>query len=453
MALPLLDSHFLLSCTYLISCESNAHRLRGRRKTNGGTRYNAGLISRLGNGQIGAGDRMVKKRESDKPYDVAIVGGGPAGSSAALTLAHLGANVVLFEAKSYPHDKLCGEFLSPECGESLAELGLSGLLRELNPAKIQYVRLTAPRGAIWETQLASPGWGLSREAFDASLAQRARSAGVQVRDGTRINKVLGNLRDGFELEAGTQSGRLIVQARTVISAHGKRANIDRVLGRSFFGRSQPFMAIKAHFKGPALPERVELHAFPGGYCGISEIDKGFQNVCLLIHQSTFKQARFSGRDHPDGLVKWMQGENKYLQEWFSKAERIQESWISIAQIPFERKRLVVNDILMAGDAAGLIVPLAGDGIAMALDGGILAAKSIAAYLEGRLSEVELKDQYRRAWNGRFAGRLRLGLALQALIMRPRWLRYGLGLLNSVPALGRFLVTHTRGVDRFEEYSV
>jgi flavin-dependent dehydrogenase len=394
---------------------------------------------------------MVKKQISDKPYDVAIVGAGPAGCSAAITLARLGARVVVFEAKSYPHDKLCGEFLSPECDGLLVELGLSDLLRELNPARIRHVRLTAPQGALWETQLPTPGWGLSREVFDAGLTQRARSFGVQVREGTTINGVRGDLRHGFELEASTQTGRLGVQARTVISAHGKRANIDRVLGRSFFNRCQPFMAIKAHFNGPALPERVELHAFPGGYCGISQIDRGFHNVCLLIHQSAFKQARFSSRDPVDGFVKSMQRENKYLQEWFSEAERIQESWISIAQIPFVRKRLVVNDVLMAGDAAGLIVPLAGDGIAMALDGGIMAAKSIAAYLEGRFSDAELKHQYRKTWNRRFAGRLRLGLALQKVILRPRWLRYGLGFLNSVPALGRSLVIHTRGVDRLEEY--
>ena len=383
-------------------------------------------------------------------YDVAIVGGGPAGCSAALTLARLGARVVLFEANTYPHDKLCGEFLSPECAESLDELGLTGLLSELNPARIQSVRLTAPGGTIWEAQLTAPGWGLSREVLDASLAQRARSLGVQVQEGTTINNVLGNLKDGFELAGRTQSGQLTVQTRTVISAHGKRANIDRVLGRSFFNRSEPFMAIKAHFSGPALPERVELHAFPGGYCGISEIEAGNHNACLLIHRSAFQKAQFSGANHLDSFVKWMQGENQYLQEWFSKARRTQKSWISIAQIPFARKRVIVNDILMAGDAAGLIAPLAGDGIAMALDGGILAAKSIAAFLEGRLSEAELRDQYPRAWNSRFARRLRLGLVLQALMMRPGWLRYGLSVLNSVPALGRFLVAQTRGVDGFEE---
>src|SRR5437016_633084 len=96
-------------------------------------------------------------------FDTAIVGGGPAGCSAAITLARLGARVVLFEAKAYPHAKLCGEFLSPECAGLLDDLGLTPALRALKPASIEIACLSAPDGAAWETRLPGIALGLTRK--------------------------------------------------------------------------------------------------------------------------------------------------------------------------------------------------------------------------------------------------------------------------------------------------
>src|SRR5690349_2807929 len=114
-------------------------------------------------------------------YDVAVVGGGPAGCSAAIHLAQAGARVVLLEARAYPHDKLCGEFLSPECAGRLDELGLTAALRGLGPAAIDTACLTAPDGTLWERRLPGQALGLTRRALDQLLAQRAQALGVDVR--------------------------------------------------------------------------------------------------------------------------------------------------------------------------------------------------------------------------------------------------------------------------------
>src|SRR5437762_5763199 len=95
-------------------------------------------------------------------YDVAVVGGGPAGSSAAIHLALQGARVVLLETRAYPHDKLCGEFLSPECAGLLDQLGLTATLRALGPALIETACLSAPDGTSWESRLPGPALGLTR---------------------------------------------------------------------------------------------------------------------------------------------------------------------------------------------------------------------------------------------------------------------------------------------------
>src|SRR5579872_2397798 len=102
------------------------------------------------------------KRES---FDVAIVGGGPAGCSAAITLAAQGATVVLFESKTYPHHKVCGEFLSPECRGELDQLGLTASIQALHPISIEAVRIVAPDGAAWETRFPEVAISLSRAAL------------------------------------------------------------------------------------------------------------------------------------------------------------------------------------------------------------------------------------------------------------------------------------------------
>lgn len=372
-------------------------------------------------------------------FDTAIIGGGPAGCSAAITLAKLGARVVLFEAKTYPHDKLCGEFLSPECTTLLDELGLTPALRALKPASIEIACLTAPDGTAWEIRLPGVALGLTRRALDATLAERALALGVDVRSGTMVTDIRGSLSAGFELE--TRSAR--VRARMVIAAHGKRGALDRALGRTFLKRPQPFVALKSHFHGPPLPNRIELHGFPGGYCGMSEIETGAANVCFLARESVFRSVGETAPERLTEFLKWMPAQNPRLQAWLARARQIDARWISIGQVPFVGKRPVEGDILMAGDAAGLIAPLAGDGIAIALQSGKLAAECSAKFLDGQLSADELKWRYVAEWQPAFAARFRLSRLLQAIMLRPYLLGPALRLINAIPSLGTYLVTHTR----------
>jgi flavin-dependent dehydrogenase len=386
--------------------------------------------------------------EPARVYDAAVVGGGPAGCSAAICLVRQGARVVLLEARAYPHDKLCGEFLSPECADLLDELGVTPALRALAPVSIDTVCLTAPNGTAWECRLPGTALGLTRRALDQSLAQQARAAGVEVRAGAAVTAIEGHLAQGFTLPT-TCAGDQAVRARTVIAAHGKRGALDRSLGRRFLRQSQPFLALKAHFSGPPLPGRIELHGFPGGYCGMSEIEVGAgaaghaANVCLLVHDTIFRRAGGAGPQRVPAFVHWMRAQNPRLEAWLARATQLDERWLSIAQVPFVPKRPVVAEVLMAGDAAGLIVPLAGDGIAMALRSGQLAAEYCLGFLAGRRSAASLMEGYARAWSDEFSTRLRLGRLLQSVMLRPRLMVLGLRLLNAAPALARYVVTRTR----------
>lgn len=390
-------------------------------------------------------------------FDVIVAGGGPAGCSAAIHLAAAGVRVLLCEARPYPHDKLCGEFLSPECAPMLDGLGVWREVRALAPAIIDTACLTAPGGAAWETQLPSPAWGLTRRALDAALAARAREAGVHLREGVTVSGIAGGLSGGFTVDlAARDSGRVKASARTVIAAHGKRAGLDRALGRRFLAQPQPFLALKRHFQGPPLPGRIELHTFPGGYCGMSALEgaagggAGAANVCLLAHTSAWQRAGAAGPGAAEMLVAWIREQNPRLEAWLSRAMPMGDRWLSIAQVPFGPKRPVVNEVLMAGDAAGLVAPLAGDGIAMALRSGQLAAEHLQAFLAGEISPAELADGYAHAWRREFGPRLRVGQLAQMLMLRPRMFGLALRLLRAVPALGRYFVRHTRDLRAVEE---
>jgi menaquinone-9 beta-reductase len=338
---------------------------------------------------------------------------------------------------------------------------------------------------MWETELGrqAPAWGLSRRALDARLAERAMAAGVDLRSGTTVTGIAGDLVSGFTVSVAVGGVETGLRARAVIAAHGKRSSLDRVLGRDFLRQRQPYVALKAHYDGPPLTDdanlcaglpvssdviagmdagagtlaranaqscpdtrpsrRLELRLFPGGYCGVTDIENGAANVCLLVRESTFRAAAGTGAGGAARFIAWLRGQDCWLEDWLGRARPIHERWLSISQVPFLTKDLVHDDILMTGDAAGLIAPLAGDGIAMALAGGSLAAQFVAAYLGGRLSADGLRRDYAAAWRREFGPRLGLGRVLQPLLMQPGLAGLGLRLANLMPGLGRALLHGTR----------
>ena len=383
---------------------------------------------------------------NERIYDAGVIGGGPAGTSTAITLAAAGARVVLFEAKTFPHDKLCGEFLSPECPALLQKLGLFENIAKIGPARIREVRITAPSGAAHQLDLPAEAWGLSRSAFDAALARHAKRLGVEIREATRVTQVSGGLQDGFEIETRTARGRRTFKCRSVVAAHGKRSSLDRSLQRAFIEQDHPYLAIKRTFQGLSLSRRLELHAFPGGYLGLSQIERDRQVMCLLVRQAVFRQAtRDEHRPPIESFLDWLLAQNAQIPPWIAKEEHAASGWISISQIPFVRKQRVVGDILLVGDAAGLVAPLVGDGIAMALDGGILAGSRLLAYLQGILSPQRLVEDYEAAWQGKFGARLRLSYRLQEVLLRANLSSWAIRLLGILPGLGDSLIRKTRGL--------
>ncbi|MEO8607915.1 MAG: FAD-dependent oxidoreductase [Chloroflexota bacterium] len=377
---------------------------------------------------------------NDYLYDIAIIGGGIGGCATAIELARDNHSVILCEAKSYPHHKVCGEFLSPECTAMLDALDLTAAIQAVKPAAIHKAAIIAPNGTSWETELPGIALGISRYTLDNLMATHARACGVDFRESTTVTQIQGDLESTFRLETRTATHHESIHARTVIGAHGKRSTIDRALDRPFLKNPQHFVGLKNHFIGKMPPSRIQLYTFPGGYCGLSEIEDGQVNACLLVRTEVFQGVCEGSIDR---FIEWMKTQNPTLGTWLRTAQPIYKNWISIAQVSFANKQAVVHDMLMVGDSAGLIPPLAGDGMGIALQASFIASSLLKRYLAGQISAECVRRQYAADWGDAFGLRLRLSSILQAIMLRPNWLTLGLHLINAAPPLGQFLLNQTR----------
>ena len=383
-------------------------------------------------------------------YSIAIVGGGLAGSALASLLARQGRDVALFEKDRFPRDKLCGEFLSPESRAILADLGLEQAIAESAPT-IRAARFSAPSGAWLSAQLPDAALGVSRLRLDEMLFDAATAAGAATFSGHAVTDIERSSR-GSALEVRTGGEAVRVLSDVVVCTYGRRTKLDRTLGRAFMERRHPYVGFKRHHrpaKSPAgrrvdadLEDHVEIHAFEGGYCGMSHVEDGQINVCMLLEQ------RFlDGIDRPDWpqIADAISRANRRLADRLDGLEPAEDGMHAVAQVPFEIKGAFDDGVFYCGDAAGMIAPLTGDGQAMALESAHLLADSLADLPRTPApGQVEAAGRaWSRRWRMRYEPRLRLGRTLQWLLFREGPLEMGVRAIGAVPGLADALARWTR----------
>jgi len=374
----------------------------------------------------------------DRSYDAIVIGGGLAGCSAALQLSRRGHEVVLLEKASYPRHKLCGEFLSPEAQSSLRDLEVLEDVWTAGAQAVDHAQLTGPTGATVEYGLPGTALGLSRYRLDSLLFHRAEAVGVDGRTGTKATAVDGTLQDGFEVCAGGQT----FSAELVLGAYGRRGLLDRTLDRSFLEDTTGYVAFKAHYAGPAdaLPDGIEVHAAPGGYCGVGPVEASRANVCWIGRTDALREAGGT----PEAMLRVLERQNPALGKRMRTLSRVSDQFEAVSQVPLMSKAQFVDDVCMIGDAAGMIAPLCGDGMAMALDSAGLVAPLADDFLTGTLSPTAFRRRYRQAWRSTFRRRLRIGRWVHAAAFRPWATTALLRTCQVVPSLARWLIHSTRG---------
>ncbi len=372
------------------------------------------------------------------PYDAIVIGGGLAGCSVALQLARTNHDVALLEKATYPRHKLCGEFLSPEAQSSLAGLGVLDAVREAGAASITEAQLTGPTGTVSEHALPDTAIGLSRYRLDGLLYRAACAQGVDGHTGTKATAVEGSLEDGFVVEAGGEK----LRGHLVIGAYGRRGVLDRTLERPFLQQSSPYVAFKAHFAGRhdvASPGTIELHAAPGGYCGVGPVEDDRVNVCWIGRTDALKDAGGT----PEAMLTMLR-QNPKLDARLRPLSRVSERFEAVSQVPLMSKNRFAGNVCMVGDAAGMIAPLCGDGMAMALDAADLLAPLAAEFLADNRPPAAFRSSYEQKWQHTFGRRMRIGRWVHAAAFRPNLTTALLYTCTALPPLARWLIRATRG---------
>ncbi|MGZ5286933.1 MAG: NAD(P)/FAD-dependent oxidoreductase, partial [Flavisolibacter sp.] len=373
---------------------------------------------------------------AETTYDVAIVGGGLAGLSCAILLGRKGYKTILFEKETYPFHKVCGEYISMESYGFLQGLGIP--LDEMNLPRINRLKLTAPNGKIFETRLPLGGFGISRYTLDSRLAQLAKDAGVVIMEKTKVEAV--SYDDGFMIEAGPQH----YSAAVCLAAFGKRSNLDVKWNRNFLQaydkRLENFIAVKYHIRISWPGDVIGLHNFENGYCGISKIDNDLYCLCYMTRASELKKYGNQIR----ALEEKNLCRNPHLQKIFSQATVETGFPITISQVSFNQKTPVENHVLMLGDAAGMITPLCGNGMSIALHTGKIAAEQVNGFLSGKTNRLQMETAYTAEWKKHFASRLRTGRILQRFFGKPGLSNIFVQTFRHLPFLASPLVKMTHG---------
>jgi flavin-dependent dehydrogenase len=335
--------------------------------------------------------------------NVIVIGGGLSGLIIGIRLASAGIPCTIIEKKTYPFHRVCGEYVSNETVPFLKSLGLYP--EEFDPPVIKRFQLTSVNGKSTIIPLDLGGFGISRYTFDHFLFHRATAIGVTFMLGTPVENISFD-KDQFQLAVGDKT----LFADLVIGSFGKRSKIDICLGRSFVRKRSPYIGVKYHISTRHPNDLIALHNFKDGYCGISNIESGKTNLCYLSHRNNLRKYG-NIRSMEEGIL----FKNPFLKSIFKNSEFLLEKPETINEISFETKSPVERHILMTGDAAGMITPLCGNGMAMAIHSAkILSGQVIRFCQESNYTREMLENDYSILWKKVFDRRLWAGRQIQRL---------------------------------------
>ncbi len=363
---------------------------------------------------------------------VVIIGAGLAGLTCAIHLSKLGIQVTIIDKNQFPKHKVCGEYISNEVLPYLKWLGADPSI--LQPTQINSLFFSSTNGKSVRNNLLLGGFGVSRFALDKYLYDIAIGNGCIFIDSSVLSVKYNN--DEFLIELADNS---IIQSPICIGAFGKRSNLDQLLQRKFILEKSPWLAVKSHYSGEFPDDLVGLYHFTGGYCGVSKVENNMINICYLADYKTFKKYK-SIEEFQQNVL----SQNLHLKEIFNKVAIVFEKPLTISQISFAKKNPVEDHILMIGDTAGLIHPLCGNGMAMAIHSAKIASEVVFDFFSTVSSRDKMEKAYSKEWNHNFKHRLQFGRILASILQRPILTNYLMNIVTIVPSLLRFIIKQTHG---------
>ena len=366
-------------------------------------------------------------------FDVIIVGGGLAGLTSAIHLSTRKKRVLLIEKNEYPKHKVCGEYISNEVLPYLNSLGINPINE--GAKQITKVHISTTKSNLIKGELPLGGFGMSRYFLDNLLVKKAHLNGVQILKDT-VDSIHFK-KDSFTITTKISG---VFQSKITIGAFGKRSSLDQKMKRKFIQKKSPYLAVKIHVKGVFPENLVALHNFKGGYCGVSKVEDNAINVCYITEYRSFKKHK-----NITDLQEQVIFKNEHLRKIFKESIPVFEKPLTISQVSFQTKNPVEDHIIMCGDTAGMIHPLCGNGMGMAISSARLASVRILQFLNGEIKTREdLEKQYLRDWNKEFKIRLKTGHFIAWLFRNQTISQIAYSILKRIPSLLPKMIKFTHG---------
>jgi menaquinone-9 beta-reductase len=369
--------------------------------------------------------------------EIIIIGGGLSGLVSAILLKRAGYAVVLYEKKEYPFQRVCGEYISNEVKPFLEKNKLFPAV--FNPSCISKFLLSSINGKCIELDLDYGAFGISRYNFDNFLYKIALEEGVEIFTKVQVECV--DFKENY-FEVNLASGE-VNYASLVIGAYGKRSKLDKVLKRGFIQKRSPYLGVKYHIRTSFDKETVAIHNFKNGYCGLVKIEEDLYNLCYLSSAKNLANCKSIPSMEKEILMK-----NPFLKDIWESSEFVDEKPEVINEISFETKSPIENHILMAGDSAGMITPLCGNGMAMAIRSASLLSNSVIEHFQPNRFDLGrrkmLEQDYIGKWKNEFENRLRIGRSIQKLYGKSFSSDLLVSFSRLIPSLATFLVSKTHG---------
>ncbi len=393
-------------------------------------------------------------------FDVAIIGAGPAGSTAAILLARQGYRVGLIDKASFPRDKACAEYMSPAIEGVLKRLGVLDQVEAARPAHLRGFDIYSPGGHTFRGDFAgvtSPdgapyyeyGLALSRQVFDHLLVEEARRAGVTVLEGTRLHdfqidrsaasqvsvsatvqtaqparvaRTAGSSAAAVAVDGESQAAasQTTLRARLLVAADGVHSLIARRLGVQQPSARHRKIALVTHMRGIRdLGLYGEMHVGRGRYVGLAPLELpevgDLCNVAIVVDER--EAPKLAG--HVETFF------DEALQGFPALASRLSEAQrtkklLTISRLAVSARRFSAEGIMLVGDATGFYDPFTGEGMYRAMRGAELLAEVAGAALAAGDCSAERLSAYDRLHRREFRGKRVVEHIVQELIARP-WL--------------------------------
>jgi len=381
-------------------------------------------------------------------YDVIIAGAGPAGSSLSIRLANAGLSVLLIEQKKFPREKLCGEFISPECLVHFEELGISPAISDARGTSLSETVFYSRSGkgvsvrSEWFGQTDSVALGLSRAEMDRLLVEQAKRAGVAVYEESSVNGLLIENASVCGVKIKDKNGNTSeIAANLTVDATGRTRSLARRLGNKA-GQASPakHVAFKTHLRGACVGRGAcEIYVYSGGYGGCNRVEGGFYNLCFIASVKDTKRLESDA----ERVMREVVFTNQRARSAMENAV-VAKPWLAVPIERFGRGELVpAEGMITVGDAAAFIDPFTGSGILLALESAKIAASAIMESFDTVFEFGAVANVYKDRYSATFDSRLRVCSMLRHAAFVPFLAETTISLLSLNERLRRKVARATR----------